>query len=386
MFKTSIQSTLFWSVKKNSLIDLSECLGDYSTRFCFHHKLKVGGNCRLCLVEIVRSPKPQPSCALPFIPSTKLFFNTPFINKAKANILEFTLVNHPLDCPICDQGGECDLQEQNIHYGSEISRFYYTKKSLVDVFWGTIVKTIMHRCIVCTRCVRFIKEFIGSKLVGTIKRSKNSEISNFIEKSLSLELAGGTVDLCPVGSLTETVIRLWGKLRSHVRRLSPYVATCLKIAGSCIKSIYKKSRRFTRRFVGRVRLKRKAHLATNRLFAGVQPVIKKELEKSLTLLEQEAWLGFYEKNLKREGSNWHGTKSKRIVLPNCDTAEEVKFRLFMGVRKYNHNSHPQPLDLRHPRPVWFVQDAVYIPPCSRGSFRTDRVLPKTVQIRAPLEY
>nr|YP_011008313.1 NADH dehydrogenase subunit 11 [Ishige okamurae]WBP70214.1 NADH dehydrogenase subunit 11 [Ishige okamurae] len=385
MFKTSIQSTLFWSVKKNSLIDLSECLGDYSTRFCFHHKLKVGGNCRLCLVEIVRSPKPQPSCALPFIPSTKLFFNTPFINKAKANILEFTLVNHPLDCPICDQGGECDLQEQNIHYGSEISRFYYTKKSLVDIFWGTIVKTIMHRCIVCTRCVRFIKEFIGSKLVGTIKRSKNSEISNFIEKSLSLELAGGTVDLCPVGSLMETVIRLWGKLRSHVRRLWPYVVTCLKVAGSCIKRIYKKSRRFTRRFVGRVRLKRKAHLATNRFLPGVKPVIREELEKSLTLLEQEAWLAFYEKKSETEGVQLVRHKVEKNSPSRLRYSGGGKISTVYVCTKVQHNQATT-VGPTAPRLVWFAQDAVYIPPCSRGSFRTDRVLLKAVQTGAPMQY
>jgi len=162
----------------------------------------VAGNCRMCLVEIEKSPKPVPSCTLQVMEGMKVFTKTPLVQKAQESVLEFLLINHPLDCPICDQGGECDLQDQSINFGSDSSRFYIKKRGVEDKNIGPIVKTVMTRCIHCTRCVRFATEVAGLKDLGTTGRGKKTEIGTYISKVLKTELSGNVVDLCPVGALT----------------------------------------------------------------------------------------------------------------------------------------------------------------------------------------
>ena len=171
-------------------------------RFCYHNKLSVAGNCRMCLVEIENSPKPVVSCSFPVVNNMKIYTNTPLVKKARENILEFLLLNHPLDCPICDQGGECDLQDQTISYGSDKSRFYEFKRGVEDKNCGPLVKTIMTRCIHCTRCVRFINEMTSFKNLGTVNRGSKMEISTYFKRILNTEISGNIIDLCPVGALT----------------------------------------------------------------------------------------------------------------------------------------------------------------------------------------
>ncbi|MEM7727893.1 MAG: NADH-quinone oxidoreductase subunit NuoG [Pseudomonadota bacterium] len=179
-------------------------------RFCYHERLSVAGNCRMCLVEWEGAPKPQASCALQvkdLRPNrdgspAHIKTNSPLVKKAREGVMEFLLINHPLDCPICDQGGECDLQDQAMAYGRDFSRFEENKRAVDDKHMGPLVNTIMTRCIQCTRCVRFITEVAGVQEIGLVNRGENAEITTYLEKSLTSELSGNVIDLCPVGALT----------------------------------------------------------------------------------------------------------------------------------------------------------------------------------------
>lgn len=171
-------------------------------RFCYHEKLNVAGNCRMCLVEVVGTKKPMAACALPVTDKMSVLSNSVLVKKAREGILEFILANHPLDCPICDQGGECDLQEQSLIFGSDKGRFYENKRVVLNKNCGPFIKTIMSRCIHCTRCVRFASEIAGISYLGVIGRGQNMEISSYLEKILFSEVSGNIIDLCPVGALT----------------------------------------------------------------------------------------------------------------------------------------------------------------------------------------
>ena len=179
-------------------------------RFCYHERLSVAGNCRMCLVEWVGAPKPQASCALqvkdlrPNRDGTpaNIRTDTETVKKAREGVMEFLLINHPLDCPICDQGGECDLQDQAMAYGRDSSRYDENKRAVDDKFMGPLVNTIMTRCIQCTRCVRFITEVAGVSEIGLANRGEDAEITTYLEQSLTSELSGNVIDLCPVGALT----------------------------------------------------------------------------------------------------------------------------------------------------------------------------------------
>jgi NADH dehydrogenase (ubiquinone) Fe-S protein 1 len=186
----------------SSVLQACEQVGIEIPRFCFHERLLIAGNCRMCLVEIEKSPKPQASCAIPVGPGMKIFTDTPLVKKAREGVLEFLLLNHPLDCPICDQGGECDLQDQAMIFGSDRSRFFHRKRGVEDKNLGPLVKTIMTRCIHCTRCVRFATEVAGVEVLGTTSRGIDTEIGTYVEKMFDSELSGNIIDLCPVGALT----------------------------------------------------------------------------------------------------------------------------------------------------------------------------------------
>jgi len=171
--------------------------------FCYHESLSIAGNCRMCLVEINTSVKLVVSCAMPMSNKVQIFTSSNRVKKARESVLEFLLVNHPLDCPICDQGGECDLQDITLTYGSDRSRFYeYFKRTVFDKECGSFIKMIMTRCIHRTRCVRFLSEISDNYEFGMLNRGSNSEISVYIKKSLTDELSGNIIDLCPVGALT----------------------------------------------------------------------------------------------------------------------------------------------------------------------------------------
>ncbi len=171
-------------------------------RFCYHEKLSIAGNCRMCLVEMEKSAKPIASCAMPAAEGMNIKTNTKFVEKARQGVMEFLLANHPLDCPVCDQGGECDLQDQSLYYGVDKSRFIENKREVKEKYMGPLIKTQMTRCIHCTRCVRFATEVAGVPEIGAIGRGEDMEITTYLEKSMVSELSANVIDLCPVGALT----------------------------------------------------------------------------------------------------------------------------------------------------------------------------------------
>ena len=185
-----------------TVLQACEAAGKEIPRFCYHERLSIAGNCRMCLVEMEKSPKPIASCAMPAADNMVIKTNTPQVKKAREGVMEFLLINHPLDCPICDQGGECDLQDQAMAYGRGLSRFDENKRAVAEKFLGPIVKTVMTRCIHCTRCIRFATEIAGVEEMGAIGRSEHMEIGPYVEQALSSELSGNLVDICPVGALT----------------------------------------------------------------------------------------------------------------------------------------------------------------------------------------
>ncbi|MBN8831233.1 MAG: NADH-quinone oxidoreductase subunit G [Sphingomonadales bacterium] len=185
------------------MLQACELAGKEIPRFCYHERLSIAGNCRMCLVEVKPGPpKPQASCALPAADNQEIFTNSEMVKKAREGVMEFLLINHPLDCPICDQGGECDLQDQSVAYGRGASRFHENKRAVTEKYMGPIVKTIMTRCIQCTRCVRFAEEVAGVPEIGAIYRGENMQITTYLEHAAKSELSGNVVDLCPVGALT----------------------------------------------------------------------------------------------------------------------------------------------------------------------------------------
>jgi len=186
----------------STILQACSLIGIEVPRFCYHEKLSIAGNCRMCLVEIGKSVKPVAACALPVANDMVVNTNSLMVKKAREGVLEFLLANHPLDCPICDQGGECDLQDQSMVFGCDRGRFYEYKRAVEDKNCGPIVKTVMTRCIHCTRCVRFSTEVGGVFDLGTTGRGSHTEIGGYIEKVLTSELSGNVIDLCPVGALT----------------------------------------------------------------------------------------------------------------------------------------------------------------------------------------
>lgn len=190
---------------KISLISYLIANGISVPHYCYHNDLSIAGNCRVCLVELKNSPKPIVSCATnakTALYNNSVYHDSALVKKARENILEFLLLNHPLDCPICDQGGDCDLQDQSLFFGFTKRRFYKYKRVVSDKNLGPIVKTVMTRCIHCTRCVRFATEIAGVEELGIFGRGINSEVGTYVDRVFSSELSGNVIDLCPVGFLT----------------------------------------------------------------------------------------------------------------------------------------------------------------------------------------
>jgi NADH-quinone oxidoreductase subunit G len=198
----------------SNVLQACEAAGKEIPRFCYHERLSVAGNCRMCLVEIEKAPpKPISSCSWPVADGMVVHTDSPMVRAARRGVMEFLLINHPLDCPICDQGGECDLQDQAMGYGSDRSRYAENKRAVKDKNLGPLVKTVMTRCIHCTRCIRFITEVAGVPELGATARGESMEVGTYVEKALSSELSGNIIDLCPVGALTSKpyafVARSW---------------------------------------------------------------------------------------------------------------------------------------------------------------------------------
>lgn len=186
-----------------SVIQVCDRNGVEIPRFCYHEKLHIAGNCRMCLVEVKPGPpKPQASCALPAAENMEVTTSSPMVKKAREGVMEFLLINHPLDCPICDQGGECDLQDQAMAYGTGKSRYHDHKRAVEDKYMGPLIKPHMTRCIHCTRCIRFVEDVAGVPELGAIGRGEHMEITSYLEKALTSEISANVIDLCPVGALT----------------------------------------------------------------------------------------------------------------------------------------------------------------------------------------
>ena len=185
-----------------TVLQACEQAGVEIPRFCYHEKLSIAGNCRMCLVEMEKSPKPIASCAMSVAEGMNIKTNTSLVEQARKGVMEFLLANHPLDCPVCDQGGECDLQDQSMYYGVDKSRFKENKRFVPEKYMGPLIKTQMTRCIHCTRCIRFATEVAGIPELGAIGRGENMQITTYLEKSMESELSANVIDLCPVGALT----------------------------------------------------------------------------------------------------------------------------------------------------------------------------------------
>ena len=202
MFKLKVNDTEVEVEEGLTVLQACEKAGFEIPRFCYHEKLSIAGNCRMCLVEMEKSPKPIASCAMPAADGMVIKTNTPKIEKSRKGVMEFLLANHPLDCPVCDQGGECDLQDQSMFYGIDKSRFKENKRFVPDKNMGPLIKTQMTRCIHCTRCVRFSTEIAGVPELGAVGRGEDMQITTYLEQSVKSELSGNVIDLCPVGALT----------------------------------------------------------------------------------------------------------------------------------------------------------------------------------------
>ena len=210
--------------KGQMIIEATDGVGAYVPRFCYHEKLSIAANCRMCLVEVEKAPKPLPACATPVGEGMKIFTKSPYAIAAQKATMEFLLINHPLDCPICDQGGECELQDLAMGYGRDVSRYNDNKRVVKDKNIGPLVSTDMTRCIHCTRCVRFGEEITGKPQLGTTKRGENSEISTYIEQSIDHELSANIIDLCPVGALNNKPYRYSARAWEMIQRptVSPH--------------------------------------------------------------------------------------------------------------------------------------------------------------------
>jgi NADH-quinone oxidoreductase subunit G len=185
-----------------TVLQACEAAGAEIPRFCYHERLSIAGNCRMCLVDMEKSPKPVASCAMPAADGQVIHTRTEKVKKAREGVMEFLLINHPLDCPICDQGGECDLQDQSLTYGKGASRYDENKRAVTEKYMGPLIKTVMTRCIHCTRCVRFAEEVAGVEEIGAVGRGESMQITSYLEKAVTSEVSGNVIDLCPVGALT----------------------------------------------------------------------------------------------------------------------------------------------------------------------------------------
>ena len=196
-----------------TILQACQKLGIEIPIFCYHEKLSIAGNCRMCLVEVEGNPKPVASCSAPCFEGMKIKTTTTMVKKARNGVMEFLLINHPLDCPICDQGGECDLQDIAMGYGKDKSRFAYNKRAVKEKNFGPLIKTVMTRCIHCTRCIRFATEIAGTPELGATGMGEDMEVTSYLDKTLSSELSGNMIDICPVGALTSKpfslTIRPW---------------------------------------------------------------------------------------------------------------------------------------------------------------------------------
>ncbi|HEY6516934.1 MAG TPA: NADH-quinone oxidoreductase subunit NuoG [Steroidobacteraceae bacterium] len=223
--------------KGEMIIRVTDANGSYVPRFCYHEKLAVAANCRMCLVEVEKAPKPMPACATPVAEGMKIFTDSPRAIGAQRAVMEFLLINHPLDCPICDQGGECELQDLAVGFGRDISRFTERKRTVLDENLGPLIATDMTRCIQCTRCIRFTEEIAGNQELGMIGRGEQEKVRTYIESTVNHELSGNVIDLCPVGALVSKPYRFTARAweMTSVPLVSPHDGTGSNLFGHVLR-------------------------------------------------------------------------------------------------------------------------------------------------------
>src|SRR5579863_1665700 len=223
--------------KGDMIIRATDAHGAYVPRFCYHEKLSIAANCRMCLVEVEKAPKPLPACATPVTEGMKIFTKSPRAIGAQRATMEFLLINHPLDCPICDQGGECELQDLAVGFGRDISRFTERKRSVQDENLGPLIATDMTRCIHCTRCIRFTEEIAGVQELGMIGRGEHMKVRTYIESTVHHELSGNVIDLCPVGALVSKPYRFTARAweMMSVPLVSPHDGTGSNLFGHVLR-------------------------------------------------------------------------------------------------------------------------------------------------------
>src|SRR5271168_4579754 len=202
MAKVTVDGIEIEVANGSTVLQAAEAAGKEIPRFCYHERLSIAGNCRMCLVEVEKMPKPVASCGQPVADGMVIHTDTENVRKARRGVMEFLLINHPLDCPICDQGGECDLQDQALGFGFDRGRYIENKRAVNEKYLGPLIKTFMTRCIQCTRCVRFADEIAGAPEIGLMGRNEMVEIGTYVESAITSELSGNLVDVCPVGALT----------------------------------------------------------------------------------------------------------------------------------------------------------------------------------------
>ena len=224
MIKVKINGKAIKVQEKTTIIEVADNHGIEIPRFCYHKKLSVAANCRMCLVEVKNFPKPLPACATQVADGMEIFTKSKQTKDCQQSVMEFLLINHPLDCPICDQGGECDLQDTAMAYGSPKSRYQEEKRVVLNKNLGPLVSTDLNRCIQCSRCVRFLKEVGGMQELGLIGRGEHAEISAYVKKSVESEISGNVIDLCPVGALTSKPFRYSARTWEMIRKstISPH--------------------------------------------------------------------------------------------------------------------------------------------------------------------
>ena len=223
--------------KGEMIIRATDRQGAYVPRFCYHEKLSVAANCRMCLVDVEKAPKPLPACATPVAPGMKVFTKTPRAIGAQRAVMEFLLINHPLDCPICDQGGECELQDLAMGFGRDMSRFHERKRSVQDENLGPLIATDMTRCIQCTRCIRFTEEIAGIQELGMIGRGENMKVRSYIETTVHHEMSGNVIDLCPVGALVSKPYRFSARAWEMISHplVSPHAGVGTNVFGHVLR-------------------------------------------------------------------------------------------------------------------------------------------------------
>jgi NADH-quinone oxidoreductase subunit G len=330
--------------KGQMLIEVTDANDIYVPRFCYHEKLTIAANCRMCLVEVEKAPKPLPACATPVMDGMKVQTRSNYAKEAQKSVMEFLLINHPLDCPICDQGGECELQDLAMGYGSDVSRYQERKRVVKDKNIGPLVQTEMTRCIHCTRCVRFGEEIAGLRELGATGRGENVEIGTYIEKSMVSELSGNVIDVCPVGALTSKPFRFSARTWEMTQQpgIAPHDALGSNIHFHVKCDVVKRVVPAQNEDVNEVWLSDRDRFSYEGLYSDqrlTSPMIKQDGE-----WKEVDWSVAFEsvtKNLKDAATTDPGSIAA-LVSPTCTTEEAYLLQRILrglGTNNIDHRIH-----------------------------------------------